>query len=375
MRHLRAGPWPGRLLLLFSLCLIRPFPAWAEPGPQAGESQAVLQEAVELCRARALYPPEEAPASDVRGFLRSLKDGYSTYLSREERQELEELDRPDYVGVGMDVIQAPGKGIFVVPFDNGPAHRAGILTGDRLLAVGGQSVAGLSPTTLPPLVRGRAGTTVELTVAGPDGRKRKAKVVRAQVKRQGVEANFDGETTKIRIYRFDQETAGQLAQGLILDQNRGQVIIDLRGNIGGELMAAVEAASLFLPPGALVVSVAGRADGGPLRHYRAGPGGLKQIDRRIIIWQDQMTASASEVFIAALTHHGAATTLGRRTFGKGLVQETFPAPGGGLFIITTGELLAPDGLSFNKTGLPPRLPIRSDAEYYPRTAEAFRYLP
>jgi carboxyl-terminal processing protease len=87
-----------------------------------------------------------------------------------------------------------------------------------------------------------------------------------------------------------------------------------------------------------------------------------------------MTASASEVFIAALTHHGAAVTVGRPTFGKGLVQETFPASDGGIFIITTGELLAPDNKSFNNKGLPPRLPLRDsgrDQDYYDRTKEAF----
>jgi carboxyl-terminal processing protease len=91
-----------------------------------------------------------------------------------------------------------------------------------------------------------------------------------------------------------------------------------------------------------------------------------------------MTASASELLIAALIDHGAAVTVGRRSFGKGLVQERFPAPGGGLYIITTGELLPPGGQSFNQRGLEPRLLIRTDSDndsgYYTRTTEAFESL-
>ena len=349
----------------------------AEPAVQMNQSLVILREAMELSRDRGLHPPDEARATAraVRAYLSTLEDPYSTYLSREELQALENMDRPDYAGVGLEVIQAARKGIFCVPFDAGPAHIAGIQSGDRLLAVNGESVAEASLEMLPPLVRGQAGTTVVLTVAGPDGREREAKVIRAQVSRPVVESNFDGDMSKIRIYRFTRETPDLVAQGLQLDPDRGKVIIDLRGNIGGELEAAVSTAALFLPPGRLVASVVGRPGSArpPARHLVSLEGG-KYSSRKIVIWQDQMTASASELFIAALTHHGVAVTIGRRTFGKGLVQGQFPASGGGLYIITTGELLTPDGISFNNQGLPPRLLIRNsarDGDYFIRTAEAF----
>jgi len=357
------------------------FPAWAETAVPNSEDPSILREAAELVRTRALYPPPDealAAARDVRDYLSALGDPYSTYLSREERRVLEDLDQPNYAGVGMEVIRAPGKGILCVPFDAGPAHQAGIRSGDRLLAVDNKNIAAASLELLPSLVRGPVGKPVVLTVAGADGHKREVKVFRDQVNRRVVESGFEDDILKIRIYRFEKETPNLVAEGVRSAPDQGKalkVLIDLRGNIGGELKAALDTAALFLPPGSLLASVTGRpgVDGLPKRH-QVGPAGGNYAGRRIVIWQDQMTASASEVFIAALTHHGAAITVGRPTFGKGLVQETFPAPDGGLFIITTGELFAPDNKSFNNKGLPPRLPLRDsgrDKDYYARTKEAF----
>ena len=344
-------------------------PASAKPQETAGISLPlnVLREATKLVKA-------QSPAQAVRDYLRTT-DPYSTYISREERRVLDDLDRPDYAGVGMEVIQASSKDLLCVPFDDGPAHKAGVRFGDRLLAVDGERVGGLSLELLSPLVRGPAGKAVVLTVAGADGRERTAKVVRAQIHRQAVESKFDGGVLRIRIYRFENETPDLAAKGLRLGEDYRKVIIDLRGNVGGELKAAVETAALFLPPDSLVASVVRLGGEGQPFWHRVSPTGERYAGRRqIIIWQDQMTASASEVFIAALTHYGFAVTIGAPTFGKGMVQGTFPAPDGGIFIITTGELLTPDGTSFNNRGLPPRIHLRDsyrEKDYFARTKEAF----
>jgi carboxyl-terminal processing protease len=333
-----------------------------------------MRQAERLCREHALYPPDASTplTLDARAYLQALPDGYSTYLSRDELDRLAEFDQPDYAGVGMEVVRAAGRGNFCVPYDNGPARLAGLLPGDRLLTVDGRNVADAAPESLPVLVRGKAGTAVTLTVAGPDGRERNLTVTRAAVSRPVVESRLEGGVLKIRIYRFTHEVPELVNESLAQNPDAAKVVIDLRSNIGGEFWAAVGAAALFLPEEATVASIIGRDGAERLVEAGFSP---KHFGRRVVIWQDHLSASASEIFIAALTHNGAAVSIGRRTFGKGLMQEQFPALDGGLFIITTSELRPPDGLPFHGQGLAPYYSLRSntssDADYEARTKDVF----
>lgn len=366
-------------IFLFPAIAVSDVPDPAADKPALSASLNLLAEARRLCQSRALHPPGEdlKMIRDVRGYLRAV-DPYSTYISPAELQVLAELDKPDYPGVGMEVIAGTKGGIFCIPYSAGPAHTAGIQPGDRLMAVDGKSVANESPDILPVMVRGPAGSQVTLKVLGYDGRERETTITRAEVHRPIVEVTADEHVLKIRIYRFEDETPELVRRGLASAMKHKKVIIDLRGNIGGELKAAVDTASFFLPANTLIATVYGRPDSGAKPVYHPSvKGGQKFLDRKIIIWQDQMTASASELFIMALIDKGKAVNVGRRTFGKGRVQEVFSASDGGVFIITTGEIIPPDGRSFDGQGIEPRLLIRDsddESDFMRRTEEAFSSL-
>lgn len=323
---------------------------------------SILMEAKTLAEERALRPPDPGLDSiqDVRAYLKAL-DPYSTYISPDERHFLEDMDKPDYSGIGMEVIAGTDGGILCVPFESAPAFTAGVRSGDRLVAVDGKSVTLEAIEILPTLVRGQAGTPVTLMILGPDGAVREVTIKRAALHRSAVEASLIGDTLKIKIYRFEAETPELLRQALNSAGNN-KIIIDLRGNIGGELKPAVESVGLLLPPDTLIAKVLGRPGSGTPPVYHRNTGGEKFLNRQIVIWQDHMTASASELFIAALTDNGRAINIGRQSFGKGLVQEVFPVSNGGFFIITTGEIIPPSGHSFNSRGIPPYSLIANDDE-------------
>jgi carboxyl-terminal processing protease len=338
-------------------------------------SEAFLEARNQALRESRNYTGDEpALAQAIRAYFQTL-DPYSTYLSPSERRFLAANDRPNYSGVGMDILAGPKGEIFCVPYDDSPAHQAGILSGDRLLAVDGQNVRDKAPVSLPALLRGAAGSRVNLTVAGTTGRPRTVTLTRANLNRQAVESVFDGLVLKIRIYRFEAETAEEVKRGLLSQPDHQRVVIDLRGNTGGDLKAAVDTADLFLPAGSLILTVTGRPYSGikPVEHRATGQS-PKFIDSQVVIWQDRLTASASEVFIAALKTRRRAASIGSQTFGKGVSQTLTPASGGGLFILTTGELTPPDGQLFNRKGLAPDLLLRRadhEGDYYNRTEEAF----
>ncbi|MDR0882731.1 MAG: hypothetical protein LBP55_09370 [Candidatus Adiutrix sp.] len=359
-------------------------PAWTAgaESPTGGSAAAAgdPSDAFLNARAQALREShnyaedEKAIAQAIRAYFQAL-DSYSTYLSPQERRELSDNDRPNYSGVGMDILAGPNGEIFCVPYDDSPAHRAGILSGDRLLAVDGQNVRDRAPVALSALLRGPAGSRVDLTVAGATGPSRTVSLTRANLNRQAVETTFDGLVLKIRIYRFEAETAAEVKSGLQSEPNLQRVVIDLRGNTGGDLKAALDTADLFLTAGSAIVTVTGRSYSGlePVAH-RATAKPPKFTASQVVIWQDQLTASAAEVFIAALRAHHQAVSIGSRTFGKGVAQTLTPATGGGLFLLTTGELMPADGRSFNHQGLAPDLLLRQptqEGDYFNRTEEAF----
>jgi carboxyl-terminal processing protease len=144
------------------------------------------------------------------------------------------------------------------------------------------------------------------------------------------------------------------------------LILDLRGNAGGDFFAAIDAAMLFVPKGATIVSVRSRSG---FRSYANTMASAKAPLGRVFVWQNEGTASAAEVFLAALTENGGAVSVGRRSFGKGTRQDIIELHDGSALIMTTGILLTPQGVEYDGRGLPPKLEARGGTSEYVRVTQ------
>ncbi|MFF5705381.1 S41 family peptidase [Streptomyces sp. NPDC012794] len=244
---------------------------------------------------------------------------------------------------------------------DGPADRAGLRAGDRLLSVDGRSVTGLAVADVVALLRGEAGTEVVLGLSR-DGADRTVTVRREQLRTEPVTVRrLAGGITLIKVTSFTRGS-GERVRAAVREAPPGDgLMLDLRGNPGGLVTEAVTAASAFLD-GGLVTTYDVR---GSERALYADPGG--DTARPLVALVDGGTMSAAELVAGALQDRGRAVTVGTRTFGKGSVQMPTELPGGAVAELTVGTYRTPAGRSLDGGGITPDLPAGDGAEERART--------
>ncbi|QES48501.1 peptidase S41 [Streptomyces venezuelae] len=231
----------------------------------------------------------------------------------------------------------------------GPADRAGIRAGDRLLTVDGKPVAGLTTAEVVTLLRGTAGTPVVLKLRR-DGRERTETLRREQLHTEPVTVRtLPGGITVIKVSSFTRGSGDRVREAVRAAPPGAGLMLDLRGNPGGLVAEAVQAASAFLD-GGLVATYDVR---GVQRALHAAPGG--DTTRPLVALVDGGTMSAAELLTGALQDRGRAVTVGSRTFGKGSVQLPTELPDGSVAELTVGTYRTPAGRSLDGRGITPDL--------------------
>jgi carboxyl-terminal processing protease len=287
----------------------------------------------------------------LRGAVESLDDRFSAYFDARDYAHFQEATSGEFQGVGLNV-QEVRRGLRIVSvFDDSPARRAGLRGGDLVVAVGDTPLRGKSSAESTALIKGPAGTEVELTyVRG--GREREVTLRRERVSVPVVQSEVverDGRKIgHVSLATFSSGAHGELSAGVERVKKRGAdaLVLDLRGNGGGLLNEAVLVSSLFIGDGT-IVSTKGRSR--PERTFEATG---KAIDTEIpmVVLVDEGSASASEIVTGALEDRERATVVGQRTFGKGVFQEVMRLPNGGALDITVGEYYTPDGRNLGGGG-------------------------
>ena len=360
---------------VFSVFLLAVLSSTGHAADRDTRINSLLESAQALVAREALTPPTEEAALGgiLKGYLQSV-DAYSTYLTPDEVLKMSRVKEEGFVGVGMDVLQDSSGIIYCLPFPGSPAEKAGIHYGDILLSVDNVLVGAVPFLLLESLVRGEKGTEVRLGVTGRDG-PRLSTVTRGTVAVPHVASYEDGPFPRVRIYRFTPDTPDFLREAVTRLGNPEFLVLDLRGNPGGDMDAALACASLFLDPENVLSILVNRKGEEDVRKSA----GKAVFTMPVALWQDQYTASAAEVFIAALTRNGRSKSLGQSSFGKGVTQRAVGAGDGGIFILTTAKLLLPDRGSYHGTGLEPDLVVSKNADpefsYFRRTYEAFGLRP
>ena len=296
------------------------------------------------------------------GLVSSLDDSYSSYYTKEQFDNIKDDVTGAYSGIGAYISQNANTGVITIfkCFKDGPAEKAGILPGDIIYKIDGTEVTGDDLTELVQTkVKGEAGTKVTITVVR-EGKSDPIDitVTRAVVTVQTVNYEMLADSIGyIQVMEFDQVTSDQFAKALadLESQKMKGLVIDLRDNPGGIVDAATNIADQILKEGT-IVTIRDKAG----KEQTTVCTDSKSVSVPITLLVNGNSASAAEILSGALKDHQAATLVGTKTYGKGIVQTYFPLPDGSCIKLTTNEYLTPSGASIHKIGITPDVVVELD---------------
>lgn len=287
----------------------------------------------------------------VQQMLQDL-DPHSYYISAEELQAFQEPLEGNFDGIGVEFMLQKDTIVVISPVEGGPSEAAGIRAGDRIVEVDGETIAGtdLSNQDVIDRLRGERGTKVKVGILHP-GSKELVEVIitRAQIPIYSVAIGYmvNERTGYIKLSRFAKTSYEEFMEAAkrLKGQGMEKMVLDLRGNGGGYLDQAVEMSQEFLHKGDLIVFTEGEHQDRQ-SHYAAKDGEFRNMEVAILI--DQGSASASEIVAGALQDNDRGTIVGRRSFGKGLVQEHVGLPDGSALRLTVARYHTPTGRCIQK---------------------------
>ncbi len=295
----------------------------------------------------------------IEGLVGSLGDPYSVFLPPVEAKIFEENIQGNFGGVGMEIGIRDGTLTVITPLKNTPAERAGIRAGDKVLQIDKTPTAGMAVDEAVTIIRGEIGTTVALLLLR-EGKEDpfEVKVIRAVISIPTIDTKTLDGIFVIRLYNFSAVSPNLFREALreFALSGKNKLILDLRGNPGGFLEAAVDIASWFLPSGKIIATEDFGGDKAPTI-YRSKGYDIFNDKLKMIILVDKGSASASEILAGALAEHGRAELLGETTFGKGSVQELIKITPDSSLKLTIAHWLTPDGNWISKGGITPKYEV------------------
>jgi carboxyl-terminal processing protease len=332
--------------------------AQSQPARSAGEALGLMQWAAELCSQRLGIRREAVALEFLNGTIDSL-DRYSAFIPNKSQTGPSAALEERIVGIGVE-LKTHERGVLIVSvIENGPAAGAGLRKGDLIVAINGRNLAGLGLSQAADLIGGPQGTAVSVVV-DRQGQQFQASIVRRSVYVSSVvDAKFlDSSRTVgyVRIKQFSDSTAEDLTREMTKLNSAGMksVVLDLRGNPGGLLTECVDVSDLFLPSGTIVMTK-GR-NSGDNSSYTAKRPNTWSIPLVVLI--DDHSASASEIFAAAIQENGRGVIVGRNSYGKGTVQTHFPLQTvSGELKLTTAKFYSPSGREMSGHGVQPDVPV------------------
>lgn len=305
---------------------------------------------------------EEITTQALQGMLHALGE-YSSFLDAEAYGHVRNDTEGQYGGIGINIGMRQGMLTVIAPIEDTPAYRAGLISGDTIVAIEGEDTEGITLREAVDRLRGKVGAGVELTIeAAADGTRRDVTIVRDIVDVPSVKGArlIRDRIGYLRLTQFARPSADSLQEKLneLVASDMGALILDLRGNPGGLLSSAVEVAQKFLPDDALIVSTKGREDVHPRQVLRSG-GSHHYTEFPMVVLVNEGSASASEIVAGALQDHHRAVLVGETTFGKGSVQSVIrlKADRSTAVRLTTARYHTPSGRMIHRKGIEPDIPV------------------
>ncbi|MBL7045221.1 MAG: S41 family peptidase [Parcubacteria group bacterium] len=290
----------------------------------------------------------------IHGLTGSLEDPYTVFFPPEDAEIFEADIRGNFEGVGMEIGIRDKVLTVVAPLKGSPAEKAGIMVGDKVLKIDGTPTDGMTIDKSVKLIRGEGGTAVNLTIFR-DGEAEllEIKIIRGTIQIPTIDTKLreDG-VFVIELHNFSALSPNLFREALreFIESGTDKMVLDLRGNPGGFLEAAIDMASWWLPAGKIVVTEDFGENRNPRIHRSKGYNVFTD-QLKMMILMNQGSASASEILAGALSQHGKATLVGTRSFGKGSVQELVKITPETSLKVTVARWLTPNGKSISNGGL------------------------
>jgi len=346
---------PCLSFFIYTLLFIISLPVYAQPSSDPRE-QAIRKLIQSTVMINQLYVDtvnlNRQVEDAITGMLSKL-DPHSTYTNAADTKKMNEPLQGNFDGIGVQFNMLEDTLVVIQPVAGGPSEKKGILAGDRIVSVNDTAIAGvkMSRESIMSRLRGPRGTKVKLGIV-----RRGIKdvltfnITRDKIPVKSVDAAYIAAPGigLIRFSNFAATTHDEVVDAIkqLKRQGMRSLILDLQGNGGGYLGAAVEIVSELLPKGELIVDTRGR-DGIRVAEYRSSGGGLF-TDGRLVVLVDEHSASAAEILSGAIQDHDRGTIIGRRTFGKGLVQRPISLEDGSMIRLTVARYHTPSGRCIQK---------------------------
>lgn len=307
-----------------------------------------------------------------KGYMQALGDPYSVYYTPEEFEAFENATiSGEFYGIGAVFIQDASTGQIMVNnvYEDSPAQKAGISQGDILLAVNGKEIDGRDLNAITSDIKGEKGTEVELTFkSGKTGEEYTKTLKREKITVQTVSGSMmDDGIAYIKISEFTNETYDQFEEVFSKLDKQGMkgLVIDLRDNTGGVVSSTCEILDQLLPEGRIVYT---KDKNGNIKEQTSDA--EHYFDKPLALLVNGYTASASEIFTAAIQDYGLGSVVGTKTFGKGIVQQLFSLPDGSGIKLTVSEYFSPKDREIHEKGLEPDVEVKDTRESLDDTNDA-----
>lgn len=294
----------------------------------------------------------------ISGMVKAVGDPFSSFMDPEESKAFSQDLEGTFDGIGVEIGMKNGILTVISPLDGSPAAKAGLRAGDKILKVGDTLTTDMTVDEAVTKIRGPKGTDITLTILrNGDNNPKEIKITRDTINVKSVKLEWkDNGIAVVKISKFGDDTVSGMNQAAtqIVTQKAKGVILDLRNNPGGYLEAAVDVSSDFISKGKVVVSEEDR--GGGKKDYTARGGNILG-NIPVVVLVNSGSASASEITAGALRDDLGATLVGKKTFGKGSVQELEKLSDGSNLRVTIARWLTPNGDYIMEKGIDPTIDI------------------
>lgn len=323
--------------------------------------QSTINEKFVFWKASSTLPTEkELEYGMIKGYVESYKDPYTVFFPPAEAKSFTQNVQGSFGGVGMNVGMKDGNIVVIAPLKDSPAMKAGVKSGDIITAVDGKNMIGLASDEAVNLIRGPIDTKVKISVVRINTKGvSDIIIVRKEIKIPTIDTEKKNGVFVIHLYNFSAESP-ELFHNAINDfitSGLKYMVIDLRGNPGGYLDAAVKMSSYFLKEGQVVVSEKQGKDETVLNHRSLGLSGLPD-GTKVVVMMDGGSASAAEIMAGALKDQGVAKIVGEKSFGKGSVQELVNFDDGSSLKVTIAKWYTPNGVNISEHGILPDVEVK-----------------
>ncbi len=297
----------------------------------------------------------------IKGYVNGIGDEYSEYMTADEWEDFQASALGNFVGIGIYMsLDKNGNVVVLSPIKDSPAERAGILSGDIIAFVNEESVIGMLSDEVSNKIKGEVGTKVKITVYR-NGEYKDFEIERAEIKIYHVEEKMlENNIGYISLITFDEGCSEEFKNAYLKLKEQGaqKIIVDLRDNTGGLVEEALNIIDMFVEKDKTMLITVDSTGKKEYSKSKENP----IIDCEVIILTNGYSASASEIMVGALRDNGIAKSVGKTTFGKGVIQSVFMLQDGSALKLTVSEYFTPNETKINKLGIKPDYEIELNPE-------------